>query len=290
MSEDKEVSRRWLLVWIGVLLNGAVALLIATPIVGYLLGPIRKNGGYDSWIDLGDISSISRGRDAAGQLRQPAEHALGWRDRQSGLLGSPHAGTEVPDFRHQLRPPWLPGALVSPVGTVHVPLPRRRLLWRWLAGRRAPAARPFRISLQIAKRQIDDRWRPDAYAGNQRLGAERELPNALAEAHIRLVRVPLEVGRADQGHGPPPGSDEHGQLVVCLWQRQFRSVNATDCHRDPAGHRLCSLCGRGLEQPAGVEPATSAGVVLARHAWLGIELHGGRGVDPHGAGIPVWRV
>src|SRR5258708_33520832 len=53
MSEEKEVSRRWVLVGIGVLLNGAVALLIATPIVGYLLGPVRKNGGYDSCAEFG---------------------------------------------------------------------------------------------------------------------------------------------------------------------------------------------------------------------------------------------
>ena len=54
MSEEKEVTDGGVLVGIGVLLNGAVALLIATPIVGYLLGPVRKKGGYDSWIDLGD--------------------------------------------------------------------------------------------------------------------------------------------------------------------------------------------------------------------------------------------
>ena len=40
MSEDKEVSRRWFLVGVGVVLNGAVALLIATPVIGYLLGSI----------------------------------------------------------------------------------------------------------------------------------------------------------------------------------------------------------------------------------------------------------
>ena len=77
MSDDKAVSRRWLLMGIGVLLNGAVALLIATPIVGYLLGPIRKKGGYNSWIDLGDACSISRGRDAAGQLCESSRACLG---------------------------------------------------------------------------------------------------------------------------------------------------------------------------------------------------------------------
>ena len=55
---DEKVNRRWVLMSIGVLLNGAVALLIATPLVGYLLGPIRKNGGYNSWIDLGELAAV----------------------------------------------------------------------------------------------------------------------------------------------------------------------------------------------------------------------------------------
>ncbi len=96
MSDDKAVSRRWVLVGIGVLLNGAVALLIATPVVGYLLGPIRKNGGYDSWIDLGDISQFPVGETRLASFVNPAEHALGRRHREGGLLGSPDAGPEVP--------------------------------------------------------------------------------------------------------------------------------------------------------------------------------------------------
>src|SRR5271155_2633631 len=98
----------------------------------------------------------------------------------------------------------------------------------------------------------------------------KRAPHALVEAYLRLVRIPVEVGRADQGHGSPPGADEHGQLVVRLRQRQFRSVTATDRHRDPAGYRLCTLGGRGLEQPAGAEPAAPAGLVPARDAWLGL--------------------
>ena len=63
VSEDKAVvKRRWFLVGLGVALNGAVALLIATPVVGYLLGPIRKKGGYDSWIDLGDAEEFPVGQ------------------------------------------------------------------------------------------------------------------------------------------------------------------------------------------------------------------------------------
>ena len=47
-------------------------MLIATPIVGYLLGPIRRNGGYNSWIDLGDAWSICPRPNAPGQLCQSA--------------------------------------------------------------------------------------------------------------------------------------------------------------------------------------------------------------------------
>jgi Rieske Fe-S protein len=62
MSEDNVIKRRWFLVGIGVALNAAVGLFIATPVVGYLLGPIRKSGGYDSWIDLGDATEFPVGQ------------------------------------------------------------------------------------------------------------------------------------------------------------------------------------------------------------------------------------
>ena len=71
MGEDKEVTRRWVLVGIGVLLNGAVALLIATPIVGYLLGPVRKKGGYDSWIDLGEVGQFPVGETRLASFVNP---------------------------------------------------------------------------------------------------------------------------------------------------------------------------------------------------------------------------
>ena len=45
MSEDT-VSRRWFMVSIGALLNGVVGVLVAIPVVGYLLGSIRKNGRH----------------------------------------------------------------------------------------------------------------------------------------------------------------------------------------------------------------------------------------------------
>jgi Rieske [2Fe-2S] domain len=71
MSDEKAVSRRSLMMKIGILLNGAVALLIATPVVGYLLGPIRRNGGYNSWIDLGDVSQFALGQTRLASFVNP---------------------------------------------------------------------------------------------------------------------------------------------------------------------------------------------------------------------------
>jgi Rieske Fe-S protein len=72
MSDDKAaVTRRWVLVSIGALLNGAVGLLVAIPVVGYLLGPIRKNGGYNSWIDLGDVSQFALGQTRLASFVNP---------------------------------------------------------------------------------------------------------------------------------------------------------------------------------------------------------------------------
>ena len=36
--------------------------------------------------------------------------------------------------------------------------------------------------------------------------------------------------------------------------------------------------------------AAPAGLVPARDAWLGLELHGRRGADPHVPGLPLWRL
>ena len=132
MSEDKAVNRRWFLVGVGVVLNGAVALLIATPVIGYLLGPIRKKGGYDSWIALGDVSDFPVGRNTPGQFCDPGELALGWRDQEGGMLGPPNKRREVPDFCHQLRAPGMPRPLVSSIRALYVSLSRWGLLRRWL--------------------------------------------------------------------------------------------------------------------------------------------------------------
>ena len=71
MSDD--VSRRNVLFRLGVLVNGAVAALLAVPIVGYLLAPVRRNGGvgYMSWITLGTLGEFPEGQTRMATFRNP---------------------------------------------------------------------------------------------------------------------------------------------------------------------------------------------------------------------------
>ncbi len=73
-EETGAVSRRWLLTKIGVAINGVVAVLIATPVIRYLLGPVRHSGGYKSWIRLGDVSSFPEGETRLANFVNPSTH------------------------------------------------------------------------------------------------------------------------------------------------------------------------------------------------------------------------
>lgn len=73
-DDPKVVSRRWMLMKIGVLLNAAAALAVATPVIGYLLGPIRKKGGYNSWISLGSLEQFPVGETRLADYVNPYNH------------------------------------------------------------------------------------------------------------------------------------------------------------------------------------------------------------------------
>jgi hypothetical protein len=64
-------SRRSFLFKLALLVNGAVGAVLAVPIVGYLLGPAIKKGGYDSWISLGPLSDFPEGETRLVDYRNP---------------------------------------------------------------------------------------------------------------------------------------------------------------------------------------------------------------------------
>jgi len=48
-----------------------IGLLIATPVIRFLLGPIRPKGAYDSWIPLGKVSDYQAGTTILATYRNP---------------------------------------------------------------------------------------------------------------------------------------------------------------------------------------------------------------------------
>lgn len=59
--EQERVSRRTFMMNVGIALNAAVALVIATPVVAYLLGPVLRRKDYLQWIELGNVSDFPPG-------------------------------------------------------------------------------------------------------------------------------------------------------------------------------------------------------------------------------------
>ena len=60
-DDPKIVTRRWMLLGLGALLNGIVGVAVAVPVVRYLLGPVRRKGAYNSWISLGGVDQFPEG-------------------------------------------------------------------------------------------------------------------------------------------------------------------------------------------------------------------------------------
>jgi Rieske Fe-S protein len=70
-DDPREVSRRWLLLKIGAFFNVVVGVAIAVPVVRYLLGPVRRNGAYDSWISLGAVNDFPIGETRLATYENP---------------------------------------------------------------------------------------------------------------------------------------------------------------------------------------------------------------------------
>jgi menaquinol-cytochrome c reductase iron-sulfur subunit len=77
MSLPDGLSRRRMLMKLGFLLNGAVGLVLAVPIVRYLLSPIirERRLGYESWISLGPLAQFPEGETRLASYRNPIANA-----------------------------------------------------------------------------------------------------------------------------------------------------------------------------------------------------------------------
>ncbi len=64
-------SRRAFLFKLSLLANGAVGAVLAVPIIGFLLGPIKKSSSEDSWISLGKVGDFPEGETRLVSYRNP---------------------------------------------------------------------------------------------------------------------------------------------------------------------------------------------------------------------------
>jgi len=73
MTPSTITSRRVLLVKLGLLFNGIVGLILAVPIVRYLLSPVSRarKPGYQSWLSLGGLEQFPSGQTRLAVYRNP---------------------------------------------------------------------------------------------------------------------------------------------------------------------------------------------------------------------------
>src|SRR5579875_2911298 len=69
--EKERISRRTFMMNVGIALNAAVGIAIATPVVTYLLWPVLKQKDYRKWIAIGDVTEFHPGETKLVTFRNP---------------------------------------------------------------------------------------------------------------------------------------------------------------------------------------------------------------------------
>lgn len=74
MTAPNELSRRGVLMKIGLSFNGAIGVLLAVPVVRYLLSPLNRERaeGDASWVSLGSLDQFPDGQTRLATFRSPA--------------------------------------------------------------------------------------------------------------------------------------------------------------------------------------------------------------------------
>jgi Rieske Fe-S protein len=73
MTNPDDLSRRKLLMRMGVLFNGIVAAVLAVPIFRYILSPVvqEREQGFQSWLSLGELEQFPAGETRFATYRNP---------------------------------------------------------------------------------------------------------------------------------------------------------------------------------------------------------------------------
>lgn len=73
MTLPSDLNRRELFMKVGILLNTIVGVILAVPILRYLLSPVVRGqrNGYDSWVTLGNLRQFPSGETRLAKYRNP---------------------------------------------------------------------------------------------------------------------------------------------------------------------------------------------------------------------------
>jgi menaquinol-cytochrome c reductase iron-sulfur subunit len=73
MTATENLSRRGMLMKLGILFNGVIAAGLAIPVLGYLLAPLARmrKGGDASWLSLGALDQYPIGQTRLAAFRNP---------------------------------------------------------------------------------------------------------------------------------------------------------------------------------------------------------------------------
>ncbi|HTQ86931.1 MAG TPA: Rieske 2Fe-2S domain-containing protein [Candidatus Solibacter sp.] len=73
MTEPDGITRRSLLMKVGIALNGIVGAILAIPVVRYILSPASqaRGGAYESWVPLGDLKEFPPRETRLATYRNP---------------------------------------------------------------------------------------------------------------------------------------------------------------------------------------------------------------------------
>src|ERR1700723_2154252 len=82
-EEKLALSRRWLLLSLGVAFNGIVGSILAVPVIRYLLSPVKRDAAYKSWISLGNADSFPLGETRIANFVNPFRRS--WDGETAGV-------------------------------------------------------------------------------------------------------------------------------------------------------------------------------------------------------------
>ncbi len=76
-ADSSVLSRRVLFAKIGLLLNGLAVVVLATPVIGYLLSPILRGdrGQYKKWVSLGELDEFPEGQTRLAKFHNPISNS-----------------------------------------------------------------------------------------------------------------------------------------------------------------------------------------------------------------------